>query len=176
MPKGWLSFGLAVAEILERHNVSQGTAQVMLRKALAIGDIQSRRAPFEQKGSEAVLLGPWEPVRPEQWCEASIDLAHDLVDVYVPDFRDWLGKPKSAPKKRGRPPKVDWEGEVKQRAFAFLDYHGAPSGVDPEWGTQAALEKAIIDSGIEAAPSTVRKYAAGYLIEWKARKAEIARN
>jgi len=180
MLEDWLSFGHAVAEIVERRGVSQGAAQRALREALASGDIQSRRAPFEQQGAAAVLLGPWEQIRPEQWREASIDLTDDLVDVYVPDFRVWLGKSKSMPKKRGRPPKLDWEGEIKRQVFALLEYYGAPNPIDPERGTQAAIEKDIKDElqrdRITVAESTVREHVSGFISEWKAKKAEKAEN
>jgi hypothetical protein len=96
-----------------------------------------------------------------------------IITIDAADLRAWLRK--SAPKTRGRPPKVDWE-EIKRHVFALLDYQGAPNPIDPEWGAQAAVEKDIKESlerdGITVAESTVREHVSRFIAEWKAEKAE----
>jgi hypothetical protein len=74
--------------------------------------------------------------------------------------------------KRGRKPKVDWDGFVKPRLFKLLDYHGCPNSADPEWRHQADVEKAVADiCGVSVAESTVREHTRRLLSEWRHKKA-----
>jgi hypothetical protein len=81
--------------------------------------------------------------------------------------------------RRGRPPKLAWDGIVRQHLFDLLDHHGWPSPDDPEWSNQAAVEKAttkFIEQkygvGI-VVESTIRDNIVPLMTEWK-EKAEKA--
>lgn len=47
--------------------------------------------------------------------------------------------------RRGRKPKVDWDGAIKNFVFEQLDYHGSPHAGDHVWSCQADVEKAVAD-------------------------------
>jgi len=80
-----------------------------------------------------------------------------------------------AARRRGRKPKIDWDGAVKNFVFEKLDYHGEPTPDDPEWNSQAAVERAVTGfiegSGKSAVESLVRQHTARLIAEYKARKA-----
>ena len=186
----WFSVDDAVELTCNAHKISAGAAIKSLISAFANSVRTRQRMPFDGH-SIAIPMAVWRDAHFDfdtgELYPAGTDLYHPpteeggyghggngIIEVNEADLRDRLCKP--APKKRGRPPKFDWDGDIKQRAFAFLNYHGAPNAADREWGTQAALEKAIVESGVDVAPSTVRKYASGFIAEWKAEKAKRAGN
>jgi hypothetical protein len=79
------------------------------------------------------------------------------------------------PSRRGRMPKVDWEGTVRPRLFTELDYRGDLLSGDMKWRCLADIERFIanfIDETFDesAATSTIRTYARKYLDDWRSAK------
>lgn len=75
-------------------------------------------------------------------------------------------------KSSGRKKKVDWDGFIKPQVFELLDHHGWPDAADPEWKSQADVEAKISAiTGEALAESTVRKYVAQFMAEWRRAKA-----
>jgi hypothetical protein len=79
------------------------------------------------------------------------------------------------PVKRGRRPKLDWEGRIKTFIFEQMAFHGALSECDPEWSCQADVERAVIkfiedDIGTTASEERVRTYTRKFMLEWQQQK------
>jgi hypothetical protein len=85
--------------------------------------------------------------------------------------------PPAGAARRGRKPKIDWDGAVKDFVFDRLEHHGAPMPSDPEWNSQAAVERAVADFIMERfhvsmSESHVRTHTTRLMVKWqKARKA-----
>ena len=76
----------------------------------------------------------------------------------------------------GHSPVVDWE-MVDQEVYYLMDYHGEFSADDPEWNTQAQLEKAISDYcettfHVRPPEATVRTNILKALKAWRQRRME----
>jgi hypothetical protein len=75
---------------------------------------------------------------------------------------------------RGRKPSYS-RASFRKWVFDLMDYHDEFSLDDPEWKSQADLERAVADkferSGIEPAESTVRALIREPLAQWRAQKA-----
>jgi hypothetical protein len=121
--------------------------------------------------------GKYEPIPPEYWHVLDLkfwwlDLTED-EQVNVDDLRQWFIDRFLRPRRRGRKPKVDWDGNVKRRLFALLDHHGLPDISDAKWSTQADVEAAVADiCGVPLSESTVREHTARLISEWLRKKAE----
>jgi hypothetical protein len=186
----WFDDYDAINLIRRVRSISETAATQVLVQACAEGVTVRQRACYDDF---------WLTIPAAVWCGAHYELAtgelfpagtdlfnplttegeyghggNGIIQFNEADLRAWLQKP--VPGKRGRPPKVDWNGDVRQRVFTWLDYHGTPDTLDPEWGTQAAVEKAVMESGVSAAPSTVRRYVSRFMKEWIAQIALNARN
>jgi hypothetical protein len=75
-------------------------------------------------------------------------------------------------KRAGRPPKVDWNGSVKRKLFKLLDENGAPMPGDPEWSSQADVERAVQKMcNVPVAESTIRENTSRLIDEWRKSKA-----
>jgi hypothetical protein len=188
MTEQWLSLDDAVELIRSARKVSVGGAIQFLIDACA-GGVRARQRPLYEEYD-------WGPVIPAaEWRGAHLDLdtgelfpagtdqfnppteyggygdgGSGIIEVAEDDLRDYLRKP--APRKLGRPPKVD--EEVKKRIFKFLDHHGAPNPRNPKCATQAAVEKIIQDEA-DVSPSTARIHASEIIDNWKKQKAEKSR-
>jgi hypothetical protein len=80
---------------------------------------------------------------------------------------------RSSGERRGRKQKIDWDGFVRSKVFQDLDHHGWPDPSDPEWRTQADVEAAVSTlCGEQVSESTVRRYTARFMAEWKRTKAQ----
>jgi hypothetical protein len=78
--------------------------------------------------------------------------------------------------RRGRRPKADWDGAIKNFVFERLDHHGWPQAEDREWSCQAAVEKAAADHiaetrGFSLSESVVRYHTGRLMSEWQQKKA-----
>jgi hypothetical protein len=78
--------------------------------------------------------------------------------------------------RRGRKPKVDWNGAIKNFIFERLDHHGPPQLDDPEWSCQADVEKAVADHimrtfGLSISESVVRDHTRRLMFEHQQQKA-----
>lgn len=94
-----------------------------------------------------------------------------LYDVHVCE----ASKEQVKPARRGRRPKVDWDGCVKPFVYEQLEYHGYPHSGDPEWGSQADVERDVLHLienkfGTTVSESTVRSHTRKYMREWLATK------
>jgi hypothetical protein len=74
--------------------------------------------------------------------------------------------------RRGRRPKLDWDGQVKEFLFDQMDFHGGLVPGDPEWNCQADVERAVTtfienDLGSSASEGTIRQYTRKFLREWR---------
>jgi hypothetical protein len=93
------------------------------------------------------------------------------IDVWGPDIERLNHHSQPAPK-RGRKNAIDWDSVVRPFVFEQLDYHGWPDASDPEWNSQAAVEKAVTEHINGAAGVTrVRAHTARYMAEWRKQKA-----
>jgi hypothetical protein len=103
------------------------------------------RSPLEQRG------GCW-------------GLGANVIEIAADDLRAHF----SEPRKGGRKTKVD--ETVKRQIFALLDYHGLPNSGDPEWKSQADVEK-VVQELANVSESTAREHTAKFIAEWTAQKA-----
>jgi hypothetical protein len=116
--------------------------------------------------------GKHEPVPPEFWHELELKWwwmqgVTEDDQINVPDLRQWFASRFLRPRRRGRKPKVDWDGRVKREVFALLDHHGLPDASDPEWSTQADIEAAvakIVD--VTVSESTIREHTVRFITEY----------
>ncbi len=94
------------------------------------------------------------------------------------DFKNWLrvvsGGDDVPRRSSGRKRLYD-RTRIQTLVFDKMDYHGDFSPDDPEWKSQAALERAIADelarSGMTPVESTVRALIGEPLAQWRAKKA-----
>jgi len=75
--------------------------------------------------------------------------------------------------KKGRKSEDYWSA-VKQHVFELLDYHGLPQSHDPDWKSQADVERAALDFiqkrfSKGASESSVRKYVKEFISEYKSK-------
>jgi hypothetical protein len=96
------------------------------------------------------------------------------------EFSSWIAR--SVPgrdvhlwgRNRGRKPSYD-RASIRKWVFDLMDYHDEFSPDDPEWKSQADLERAILEkfSGRNQCPaeSTVRDLIREPLAQWRAQKA-----
>jgi hypothetical protein len=92
------------------------------------------------------------------------------------EFNGWIAR--SVPGRdvhvRGRKPSFD-RASIRKWVFDLMDYHDEFSLDDPEWKSQADLERAILDRfarfGKTPAESTVRALIREPLAQWRAQKA-----
>jgi hypothetical protein len=78
---------------------------------------------------------------------------------------------------RGRKPKVDWDGGIKDFIFHQLDYHGWPQTGDREWSCQAQVEAAVRKFigdkyNIFLSESVIRHHTHRLMFEWRRRRPE----
>jgi hypothetical protein len=78
---------------------------------------------------------------------------------------------------RGRKPKADWDGGIKDFIFQQLDYHGWPQTGDSEWNCQAQVEAAVrkfIEDkyNISLSESVIRHHTHRLMSEWRQRRPE----
>ena len=139
----------------------------LLSAACASGKVRARSWYAPRK---------YEPIPPEYW--NSLDLKFWWMDVgedeeiNVADLRQWFTDRFLRPRRRGRKPKVDWDGNVRRRLFELLDHHGLPDISDPKWSTQADVESAVLDiCGVPLSESTVREHTSRLISEWLRMKA-----
>jgi hypothetical protein len=143
----------------------------LLSAACASGKVRTRH--YYARGKQV-------PIATESWHDVGLDfwwmgLTED-DQLNVPDLRQWFSDQFLRPRRRGRKPKVDWNGSVKRRLFELLDYHGPPDISDPKWSTQADVESAVADivediCGVSLSESTVREHTARLISEWWRKKA-----
>jgi hypothetical protein len=78
--------------------------------------------------------------------------------------------------RRGRIPKVDWDGSIKGFVFQQLDHHSWPIAGDPEWSCQADVERAVAGHiqtvyDLSVSESVVRDHTRRLMSEWQRQKA-----
>jgi len=113
--------------------------------------------PHDAKNWAVLLGGPGMAMR------AEIEIAERR--------RLWPAQP-AVSGKRGRPPNVDWEGDVRKFVHAQLDHHGWPDGADPEWKSQADVERAVARHIRDAVgESQIRDHTKRLMAEWLSSKA-----
>jgi hypothetical protein len=80
-----------------------------------------------------------------------------------------LGAPTSRTRK-GRKPK--FRAIIRGAVFDLMEFHGDLSDDDPEWSVQADVERAVAEALGDDAPavSTIRKYVASSIAEWRESK------
>jgi hypothetical protein len=78
--------------------------------------------------------------------------------------------PASSPERRGRKPKLFWR-DVDKHIFDLFDHHSELSPDDPEWQTQADVERAVSSycelKGWAASESTIRRHVGQFLEQRK---------
>jgi hypothetical protein len=176
-------------------DAARDTADMKFRAVLAAGKLQ----PMIRNPATGELLrlsrGGWE--REAQHFPGGFD--EDFVepgdafqpgppavtDVYLrpvffneKNFENWLrivSGGDGAHPRRGRKPLYN-RARIRELVFEKMDHHGDLSPDDPEWKSQADLERAIADelakSGLTPATSTLRDSIREPLAEWRARKAD----
>jgi hypothetical protein len=94
------------------------------------------------------------------------------------DFKNWLrivSGGDDAPRRSSGRKRLYDRTRIQTLVFDKMDYHGDFSPDDPEWKSQAALERVIADelarSGMTPVESTVRALIREPLAEWRAKKA-----
>jgi len=183
----WIDHDEAIKLICDARKIGVGAALQFLIKACA-EDVRSRERPC---WASYALGGPTIPA--PVWKGSHLDIGsgelfpagstevygeggNGIIEIAEDDLRERLRMP--APRKRGRKPKLDWD-DIKRQTFTLFEHQGAPSAIDPEWASQADVERAIQDilarDGIEVAESTVRKYAGQFLEAWQVQKADKGR-
>jgi hypothetical protein len=86
---------------------------------------------------------------------------------------DFLPASEATRSKRGRRAKMT--PELERYIFKLLDHHGLPSPDDPDWSSQADVEK-IIQDRAGLGETQAREHAHRLIDTWKARKGEEAGN
>jgi hypothetical protein len=126
---------------------------------------QSVLADFEQLPADA-----WPLLEVADW-QNGVAVAPDGSTYWSIHVQHSTGDLKSSGEKRGRKKKMDWDGAVKQKVFELLDHHGWPDPSDPEWRSQADVEAEVSAiCGEEVSESTVRRYTARFMAEWRSAK------
>jgi hypothetical protein len=176
-------------------DAARGAAEMRFRKALATGEL---RALIRDPDNGALLeLSPdgWERSSDDGGFAAGFD--EDFVepsDFFQPgptavingylrpvffkdkEFNSWIAR--SIPGRdvhgRGRKPLYD-RTSIRKWVFDLMDYYDEFSLDDPEWKSQADLERAILGkfalSGKTPSESTVRALIRKPLAQWRAQKA-----
>jgi hypothetical protein len=176
-------------------DAARGAAEMRFRKALAAGEL---RALIRDPDNGALLeLSPdgWERSSDDGGFAAGFD--EDFVepsDFFQPgptavingylrpvffkdeEFNSWIAR--SVPGRDvhvgGRKPSYD-RASIRKWVFDLMDYHGEFSLDDPQWKSQAGLERAIVEkfSGLKQYPaeSTVRDLIYEPLAQWRAQRA-----
>jgi hypothetical protein len=198
----WISAERAVELICKARRVSGGAAIQLLIEGCAQGVIRSRQQELRYLDDSgfaippAVWRGSFLDLDTSMLYPEGVDPMGDMpidergyvsdggyglggngeIQINRFDLLDYLRR--LAPAKRGRKPKVDWN-DVKRQIFALFKHQGVPSANNPEWATQADVERTILDilarSGIEVAESTAREYAGRFLKEWQVEKIDKGR-
>jgi hypothetical protein len=153
------------SELTTRIDLGSLIPVALLSAACASGEVRARSCRKH------------EPVPPEYWNGLDLKFWWREVGVVtkqinVADLRQWFTDRFSRARRRGRKPKVDWDGNVRRRLFELLDHHGLPDISDPEWSTQADVESAV--AGICEVPlseSTIREHTSHLISEWRRNKA-----
>jgi len=119
--------------------------------------------------------GKHKPIPPEYWQDVELTWSWkgftENIRINEPDLSEWFTERFLRPGRRGRKPKVDWDGIVKRRLFELLDYHGWPEISDPKWSTQADVESAVAEiCGVPLSESTVRAHTTRLMSEWLRKK------
>jgi hypothetical protein len=159
--------------------------------------LNSRAAEFDDDVTAADLRLKWyeaakEKLRPSfaRGWPRTFARIHETGQIEQIDPADWLLEgggqwmkhtfqtEASSPAKRagGRRPKYPWE-KLKQYAMQLLDHHGLPSPENPDFSSQADLERKIVQqcrdlTGGAAPPiSQVREHVSAWIREYRAAKA-----
>jgi hypothetical protein len=176
-------------------DAARGAAEMNFRKALAAGELQALiRDPDNGELLELSRDG-WERSSDDGGFAVGFD--EDFVEpgdffqpgppavtngylrpVFFKDeqFNSWIAR--SVPGRdvpvRGRKPSYD-RASFRKWVFELMDHNDEFSPDDPEWKSQADLERAILDrfarSGKTPAESTVRALIREPLAQWRAQKA-----
>jgi hypothetical protein len=174
---------------------ARGAAEIKFRAALTAGELRAMiRDPANGDLLELSRNG-WE--RPSDNAGFAAGFDEDFVehgDPFQPgptavingylrpvffkdeEFNSWIAR--SAPGRdvhiRGRKPSYG-RASIRKWVFDLMDHHGEFYPDDPDWKSQADLERAILDkfalSGKAPAESTVRVLIREPLAEWRAQKA-----
>ena len=127
---------------------------------------QTVSADFEQLPGDV-----WPFLEVADW-QNGVAVAPDGTTYWSIHVQFSRGGAKSSGEKRGRKGKMDWDGVVKPKIFQLLDHHGWPDPSDPEWRSQADVEAEVSAiCGEQVSESTVRRYTARFMAEWKRAKA-----
>src|SRR5262249_22420861 len=175
-------------------DAARGAAEMKFRKALAAGEL---RALIRDPDNGALLelsRDGWERSSDDGGFAAGFD--EDFVepgDFFQPgppaltngylrpvffneeEFYNWIARrvPGRDVAVGGRKPSYD-RASIRKWVFDLMGHHGEFSPDDPEWKSQADLERAILDkfalSGKTPAESTVRALIRGPLAQWRAQK------
>jgi hypothetical protein len=177
-------------------DAARGAAEMKFRKALAAGEL---RALIRDPDNGALLelsRDGWERLSDDGGFAAGFD--EDFVepgDFFQPgpsavtngylrpvffkdeEFNSWIAR--SVPGRdvhdRGRKPFYD-RTSIRKWVFDLMDHRDEFSLDDPEWKSQADLERAILDklerSGKTPSESTVRALIREPLAQWRAQKAQ----
>jgi hypothetical protein len=170
------------AEIKFRAALTAGELRAMIRDP-ANGDLlELSRNGWERSSDNAGFAAGFdedfvEPGDPFQPGPTAVINGY-LRPVFFKDgeFNSWIAR--SAPGRdvhvRGRKPSYG-RASIRKWVFDLMDHHGEFYPDDPDWKSQADLERAILDkfalSGKAPAESTVRVLIREPLAEWRAQKA-----
>jgi hypothetical protein len=121
-------------------------------------------AMLDRRKKQALSDGESQPITETQGIHQHIN----------PSTSQIVGKPSQAGR-RGRKPKVDWNGAIKNFVFEQLDHHGRPQPEDHEWSCQADVERAVADHieetrGHSVSESVVRDHTRRLMSEWEQKK------
>jgi hypothetical protein len=109
---------------------------------------------------------------PEDWGAAPSSTLKKREETKLPD--DSVTAPSSDPKKQSYGRKSRFSVTIRRIVFRLMEFHGDLSDDDPEWSMQADVERAVrVELGDHAprAESTIRRYVAKFIAEWKELKA-----
>jgi len=184
----WIDHEGAIELIRDVRKIGVGAALQCLIKACA-ESVPTRERPCwasRALGGRMIPATKWRDAHldietgelfPAGSMEAYGEGVNGIIEIAEDDLREYLRK--APPRKRGRKPKVEWKGDIKQQIFALFEHQGVPNAADPEWRTQADVERTILDilakREIEVAESTAREYARQFLEEWQVQKADKGR-
>jgi hypothetical protein len=176
-------------------DAARGAAEMKFRKALAAGELRAQIRDPDNGALLELSRGGWERSSDDGGFAAGFD--EDFVepgDFFQPgppavtngylrpvlfkeeEFNSWIAR--SVPGRdvhvRGRKPSYD-RASIRKWVFDLMDNHGELSLDDPQWKSQADLERAILEkfSGRNQYPveSTVRDLIHEPLAQWRASKA-----
>jgi hypothetical protein len=174
-------------------DAARGAAEMKFRKALAAGELRALIHDPDNGAFLELSRDAWERssdgftagfnedfVEPGDFFQPGPPAVINgyLRPVFFKDeeFSSWIAR--SVPGRdvhvRGRKPSYD-RAPIRKWVFELMGYHGEFSLDDPEWKSQADLERAILDrfarSGKTPAESTVRALIREPLAQWRAQKA-----